>query len=161
MLTVKPPCPQCQHFLAGIEFLKKTVMREAQMVIDEYEAEDELEFDGDILLYRGTPFTGTAQTTYPDGTLRSQRPYVEGFAEGVCREWHSNGQLSRDWLAVRGRTNGKKCEWHPNGTVKSIGYFCRGAELAYDEWDAEGTHIIERRLDPQSSLYKYAMKRDE
>lgn len=131
------------------------------MVIDENEAEDDLAFDGDILLYRGTPFTGIAQTTYPDGTLRTQWPYVNGFAEGMCREWHSNGQLSQEWLAVRGQIDGKSCEWHLNGAVKSIGHYSKGVELAYDEWDAQGTHVIERKIDPQSALYKYATERDK
>jgi antitoxin component YwqK of YwqJK toxin-antitoxin module len=64
--------------------------------------EDLFDFDDDVRLYEGKPFTGIAFGEYPNSKLKRELPYKDGFPEGLCREWHSNGQLEREWCAVRG-----------------------------------------------------------
>jgi antitoxin component YwqK of YwqJK toxin-antitoxin module len=127
------------------------------MIIDEAE----LDLDEDIRLYEGKPFTGIARAYHPDKSIRKELPFLNGFREGLCKEWHSNGCLHREWVAVRGVIDGKACEWHANGAMKSIAHYSRGVELSYEEWDDNGTLIMERQINKQSELYKYVSERQK
>jgi antitoxin component YwqK of YwqJK toxin-antitoxin module len=117
--------------------------------------DDELDFDEDQRILKGVPFTGIGFSEYPNGRLRGEAPYKDGFEEGVCRKWFPNGQLKREWLAVHGRATGTVTEWHENGKIKSIGEYEYGAELSYDEWSESGELTNHRQLDTASELFKY------
>ena len=121
------------------------------MTIDE----DDLDLDEDICLYQGQPFTGVAKAFHPNGRLKRELIFHDGFEQGPCRERYSNGQLQREWYAVRGVAEGKVCEWHETGQIKTIGNYSKGAELTFDEWDDAGRHVTHREIDWQSELGKY------
>jgi antitoxin component YwqK of YwqJK toxin-antitoxin module len=116
-----------------------------------------LEYDDDVRTLDGKPFTGIGFDVYPDGQLRSEVPYIEGFAEGIYREWHPNGVLKEEWQACHGCAEGIVKTWHDNGVIRSEEEVQFGAELAFDEWDREGRHIASRRIDEKSELFKYLL----
>ena len=122
------------------------------MTIDE----DALEFDEDVRLFEGQPFTGVARSVYPNGKVRNEMTFCHGFEDGVCRSWHSNGQLSREWHATRGVVNGKEYEWHESGAIKSVGYYVHGVELTFDKWNESGRLIENRSINWNTSLGAYA-----
>jgi len=117
--------------------------------------EDLFDFDDDLRLYEGKPFTGIAFGEYPNSRLKRELPHRDGFPEGLCREWHPNGQLECEWFAVRGRAVGKIKEWFENGTIQSIGEYEYGIEMRYEQWDKTGTKTIDREIRTDSKLYEY------
>ncbi len=117
--------------------------------------EEELDWDGDISVLKGTPYTGKAYMSFPNGAVKREVLFKEGFEEGLCREWHKNGNLRREWIAQRGVPIGKVTEWHENGVVKSVGEYEFGAELKYEEWDESGELVQSRQIDEASELFKY------
>jgi antitoxin component YwqK of YwqJK toxin-antitoxin module len=125
------------------------------MIVDE----DDLDYDEDVSLYEGKPFTGTLRAYHSDGSIRKEAPYLDGFAEGLCKEWHFNGLLRREWSVSRGAIDGKECVWHANGNARSIAHFSKGIELDYEEWDEGGAIVTRRTIDKNSVLYKHAKKR--
>jgi|SRR5689334_8904002 MORN repeat protein len=116
--------------------------------------EDDLEWDEDMRLLAGTPFSGVGFALYDDGSLRSESPYRDGFEEGTCREWHPNGRLRREWNAVRGCAT-ELTEWHENGVVKCAGRYEYGAEIEYREWDDAGALLVHRQIDETTELFAY------
>lgn len=120
--------------------------------------EECLEYDGDVSVFRGEPFSGTAFLEYPDGAPRRETPYKDGFEHGICREWHPNGQLQREWTAIHGRAEGQVTEWHANGQTRSIGVYEKGVELSFAEWDETGALVIKREIDPSSTQFAYLQK---
>lgn len=123
------------------------------MTIDD----DDVEFDGDIVLFRGQPLNGDVQEHYWNGTLKRESNYLNGFKEGCCREWHNNGSLSCEWHSKRGVIDGKKCEWHSNGNIKFLAFYSNGIEIICDEWDEHENHKSHREINRNSDLYKYAI----
>jgi antitoxin component YwqK of YwqJK toxin-antitoxin module len=122
-------------------------------------AEDLIEWDGDIRLYNGQPFTGVGFSLNQNGQLELERHYKDGFEEGLCREWYSNGQLELEYFAIRGLANGRLTKWHKHGQVKSIDLCEHGIVTKYEEWDESGTSIKKGELDKKSVLYSELERR--
>lgn len=117
--------------------------------------ENALSYDNeDALLYEGKLFTGIGYAEYPDGTLRREVKYVRGFPQGVCHEWHKNGQLRKEWYAEPSVAPSKTTEWYEDGHIKSSCIREHGIELEYKEWDKEGNLIVERKLNEDSPMHK-------
>src|SRR5947209_5600931 len=100
--------------------------------------EGELDFDEDLALYEGRPFTGIAECSNANESLLRQAYYRDGFEEGTCRDWYPNGQIKLEWFAVRGTIHGKSTEWHDNGAPKSVASYIHGVEISYEEWSPSG-----------------------
>jgi antitoxin component YwqK of YwqJK toxin-antitoxin module len=131
--------------------------KSSRLIIDENDAEDDIEFDGDMLRYQGQPFTGTMQAHHINHVLAGEWEYLNGFTEGLCREWYDNGQLSEECHSVRGLMEGKGCEWHKNGVLKSVSHALHGVRLEVDEWDDAGLLIKHWVIDKESALYRHAL----
>jgi antitoxin component YwqK of YwqJK toxin-antitoxin module len=129
------------------------------MKTDQRVNEDDLDWDDDLSVLDSTPYSGTAFLLYPDGSLKREVTYQNGFEEGDCREWHPNGNLRREWLAERGRATGNVKEWHADGTVKSVGEYEFGVELQYDEWNESGDLVAHRRIDENTRSFKYSQRK--
>lgn len=117
--------------------------------------DDDLGWDGDQRVHGGTPYSGSAYLLHPDGSLALRVTYRDGFEEGICREWHPNGELKREWFAGRGRATGKIEEWHAGGKIRSVGVYEFSAEIRYDEWDESGNLIGHRQIDENTALFDY------
>ena len=118
-------------------------------------SEDELEFRGDKRFLFGAPFSGVGFALYPNGQLSMETPYVDGWAEGLCREWHENGQLASERVVSRGRSNGHYLEWRQTGEIKVRAKYELGIELEYNEWSETGELITSRKMDPTAPNSQY------
>jgi antitoxin component YwqK of YwqJK toxin-antitoxin module len=116
---------------------------------------EQLEFDEDMCMLDGAPYSGFAYANYPDGTLERELSFEVGLKSGPCKTFFPNGQLSRQWIANRGAAHGEVREWYSSGQLKSVGNYEFGVELSYDEWDGSGMLIASRRIDKDSELMKY------
>jgi len=117
--------------------------------------DEELEWDDDVTIYEGNPFSGIAYRNYPNGNCEFEFQYVNGFRQGIQREFFDNTDVKEEWVAERGAAIGEVKKWHNNGQLKSVGNYEFGAELSYDEWDIGGKLIESRRIDKDSELMKY------
>ena len=125
------------------------------------EDDDTIEFDGDVRLVNGTPLTGIAFAEYDNSTLKREIPFYEGFPHGTCKEWHSNGQLMKQWECQNGMIIGQAFEWFDDGKIKSRSNFDLGIELEYSEWNRGGELVDERKIDTGSEMYRYYRNRKQ
>lgn len=84
--------------------------------------------------------------------------YVDGFPEGRCREWHENGQISKEWLAERSVAPSKTTEWYGNGQIKSLCLREYGVELEYQEWSQDGELVTKRTLIESSPMHQVLLR---
>jgi antitoxin component YwqK of YwqJK toxin-antitoxin module len=117
--------------------------------------EELLDWDEDLSVLDGVPFTGIGYLEDKNGHLISEIPYLNGFPEGCCKKWFANGQLKMEWFAVHGNASGKVTEWYENGVVRSIGIYEQGVELEYTEWDTNGDLVTKRTIKSNSPLKDY------
>ncbi|MCA9114130.1 MAG: hypothetical protein KDA79_03535 [Planctomycetaceae bacterium] len=117
--------------------------------------EEELDWDDDVTILNGTPYSGIGFLEYSDGSLKRKVTYRDGFEEGLCQEWYADGSLKREWVAERGRVKGELKEWHENGAVKCIGKYEFGVEIQYDEWNKSGDLMVHRTLEEGTALAEY------
>ena len=82
---------------------------------------------GDVLLYEGSPYTGTKSEFYPDGQKRAEMYYKNGRRFGISNAWHENGQK---WVRAdfkNGLPEGRLIIWYESGLVKKVdAYFEEG-----------------------------------
>jgi antitoxin component YwqK of YwqJK toxin-antitoxin module len=123
--------------------------------------EELLDYDDDQSLHEGLPFTGIGYLEYPDRSLKKESIYVDGYEQGLCREWYPNKQLKREWTADHGTAVGEVKTWYEDGKIKSIALYEFGIEILFKEWDERGILTAKREIDINSELYEYLMtKRD-
>ena len=97
---------------------------------------DELE-DNEMggFMRNGELFTGIAVSYYPDGKIESRRPCLNSLPHGLCRWWHSNGQLQHEWTAYRGVAHGWETYWYQSGKIAKQKYSEFGQPLEWTEYD--------------------------
>jgi antitoxin component YwqK of YwqJK toxin-antitoxin module len=120
--------------------------------------EDNLHYENDALVLSGELFTGIGYADFSNGELRREVHYVNGFPEGLCREWHENGQISKEWLAERAVAPSKTTEWYENGQIKSLSLREHGVELEYKEWSQDGELVVERALVEGSPMHQVLLR---
>lgn len=109
---------------------------------------DDVEFDDQLALVGGKPFTGVIFALHPGGQPEAELNYREGLPEGLQQEWYANGQLERKWIAVRGKGSSEAHEWYVDGAPKS---FRRNIDLwpvEIKEWDGHGNLVVDERRSP-------------
>ena len=115
---------------------------------------DELDLgDEQLITWKGQPFTGVAIEFFPDGTLCSEVPHLDGVRHGLVRAWHRSGQLMEEKSLRHGGLHGYAREWDAQGRLISerIGEF--GIETSERRWDEQGRLIKEWHISPNDSLY--------
>lgn len=120
--------------------------------------EDDLHYENDALTLDGEPFTGIGYAEFPNGKLRREVTYVNGFPEGHCCEWYENGQISKEWIAERGVASSKTTEWYENGQIKSLCIREHGVELEYKEWSKDADLVTERNLVEGSPMHQVLLR---
>ena len=111
--------------------------------------DDLLEYDGDVRLWNGKPFTGIGYDEYPNGQLEYENNYRDGLPVGLQREWFPNGQIKKEVHAISGLGSSKVTIWHANSQIQlNIGYLlgnrftyerissCRRSGLSFYFFDA-------------------------
>ena len=121
--------------------------------------EDDLDWDEDVSVYEGAPYSGRARQFFPDGSIKRELVYVDGFGLGRCREWYPSGRLRREWNATRGVPEGEVREWHENGSLKSVSLIEFGAEVRFTAWNSAGDLVANRELSGDSELMRYIEQR--
>lgn len=99
---------------------------------------DSIEFDDQLALVEGRPFTGTVFATHPDGRTSAEYAYVEGLPDGLQLEWYPNGQLESRSVAIRGKGSSEVTYWYENGQMKSQRFDKDGWPAEVKEWDPDG-----------------------
>jgi hypothetical protein len=78
----------------------------------------DVEWDDDQrLIVDGVPFSGEAVTYNWLDEVTSLATYVEGFREGVQREWYDGGQLKSEMTVRNGRMVGAARWWGRDGNL--------------------------------------------
>lgn len=108
--------------------------------------DNDLEFDDDLALLDGVPFTGIVYADYPDGGREVEFNYVAGLPSGIQRSWHPNGQLESEAKAIRGRGSAWSREWHPNGVMRLEQINDDLRPIRIREWSEDGTLLCD--MDP-------------
>ena len=101
-----------------------------------------LEFDDDLALLDGIPFTGIVRSQFPDGMLEYSGRYRDGLREGLNERWYPNGQIFNRGIAIRGAGSSETWTWYPDGTLRSDRRNGdRGFPSDLRSWDANGDEI--------------------
>jgi len=80
---------------------------------------DKIEFDDQLALCDGKPFSGVIFADYPSGQTEILYRYERGLPSGLQQRWYSNGQLEEEWEAVRGSGALWSKKWYENGQMQS------------------------------------------
>lgn len=106
---------------------------------------DRLEYDDELALLNGEPFSGIVYSEYDNGMLELEFNYVEGLPSGLQKQWFRNGQIERVSMARRGNGSSRIEYWHENGVKKIERTSDENNILTYyREWDEEGNLIHQR-----------------
>ncbi len=117
---------------------------------------DELELvvsDDQYMFWNGKPFTGVAVEFYPDGTLCSEVPHLNGLEHGLKRAWHPSGQLRKESNLWNGGLHGYRREWDEQGRLVSEALGELGICIAEKQWNEQGRLIRDWHIGPTDSLY--------
>ena len=104
---------------------------------------DAVEFDDDLALLNGIPFSGIIYANYSDDTPEAEYYYVEGLRAGLQKRWHPNGQIEAEWEAVRGKGSAWSRQWYANGSLKSERVNMDNRPVLVREWSEEGDLLSE------------------
>jgi antitoxin component YwqK of YwqJK toxin-antitoxin module len=64
------------------------------------------------------PFTGCAYQDYQNGTRAAENNFVNGYQEGLQRQWFPNGQLKSEEKFLNNVQHGGCLEWYENGILR-------------------------------------------
>lgn len=80
--------------------------------------------------------------SYPNGKMKVQGKYHNGFMDGKWTEWYENGQLKSIQNFKNGIPIGKQEFWNENGQKKEEKEFNTQHKLLYlKRWNAEGKKV--------------------
>ena len=123
------------------------------MQVRRHEDEPGFEYVDDALNFNEEPYTGVVFSEYPNGAVRQEIVYADGFPCGLCKAWYENGQLSKEWFAKRAAAPDRTTAWHENGTTKEVVIREHGIEIERREWDARGNLLLERKLGESDPMH--------
>lgn len=106
---------------------------------------DDVEFDDQLALVGGEPFSGVIYSMHPNGQLESESLYVEGLPDGLQQEWYANGQLEKRAIAIRGKGSSSSQYWYPDGKPKSYRRDIDQWPVEIKEWDEQGRLVIDEQ----------------
>lgn len=94
--------------------------------------------------YQGKPFTGVAESFYPNGVKAKETSFRAGKKQGISRKWFSDGQISFEAQYLRNRLHGMAKTWWKNGQLRSWAQFNKGIlEGTVKEWYKSGAKFKE------------------
>ncbi|PTL79682.1 toxin-antitoxin system YwqK family antitoxin [Vitiosangium sp. GDMCC 1.1324] len=117
---------------------------------------DELELvvsDDQYMFWKGQPFTGIAVEFFPDGTLQSEVPHVDGIEHGLVRVWRPSGQLCKEENLWYGGLHGYERMWDEQGRLISERIGELGIAIAEKRWDEQGRLTRDWHIGPKDNLY--------
>lgn len=98
---------------------------------------DEGELDGIQRKYHNTYRKKKGEVTLKNNLLK-ESPYQKGLCHGICREWHLNGKLKKEYRMENGILQGEYKVYNGRGTLFSMTMFEAGI---MKEMVIEGTKL--------------------
>jgi antitoxin component YwqK of YwqJK toxin-antitoxin module len=78
----------------------------------------------------GKPYTGYAFATFPmNGRVSYEYNLVDGYQEGVQKQWYESGQLLSEQYFSNNTPNGRCLEWHENGILRFEAEYNMGTKI--------------------------------
>ncbi|TRW18248.1 toxin-antitoxin system YwqK family antitoxin [Glacieibacterium frigidum] len=99
---------------------------------------DDLEFDDDLALLNGVPFTGIVFSMHPNGRLEAETRYTDGLPDGLSEWFYPDGRLESRNIAVRGRGSSESWNWHPNGVLAEYRRDENQRPVELRKWNEQG-----------------------
>jgi antitoxin component YwqK of YwqJK toxin-antitoxin module len=93
------------------------------------------------------PYTGCAYQIYPNNVQASENNFLNGYKEGIQKQWYQNGQLLIVQSFLNNVPNGKCLEWHENGVLRFEAEYDRGEKLWSKSYNEKGELIKQYPLD--------------
>jgi antitoxin component YwqK of YwqJK toxin-antitoxin module len=117
---------------------------------------NELEPDetGSWMLHDGILFSGVGYENWPDGKLKSETPYRDGYRHGVDREWYPSGQLKSEQHFENGGAHGTSRQWYESGALKSDETYERTILVSRREYDVNGQLTEDFKLTADHPNYR-------
>jgi antitoxin component YwqK of YwqJK toxin-antitoxin module len=120
---------------------------------------DNLEYDDNLFLLDGKPFTGLAVQHDEQGRKMCEIPLVEGVYHGTARSWYADGALKGEEHNERGLLNGIRKEWFPDGRLKREETWEYGWTMKLIEWNERGDVVKFYELGPTDGMYEEIVRR--
>ena len=119
---------------------------------------DEVEYDGDLILYSGEPFTGIGYEETQSGVLISEIAYKKGLPHGPGKLWYRSGQPKAVTNNHRGLSHGVSTFWYENGELKEENSAEFGITLWKKCWDERGTMVEDYTIEKGSGQWRLLEK---
>lgn len=120
---------------------------------------DNIEYgDEDAMFMDGKLFTGVAYEVYDNGQVREETSYVNGYENGLCRDWYRNGQLKEEHVALPGRPADLSTGWHEDGALSYVIKREFGVRVSHQAWDGHGKLLVDEQLEPGSANHTELLK---
>jgi hypothetical protein len=110
--------------------------------------------DNQLITWKDQPFTGIAVEFFPNGTLCSEVPHLDGVRHGLLRAWYPSGQLREEASLWQGGVHGYKREWDEQGRLISEMIGELGIRTAEKTLDDQGRLIRDWHIGPNDDMYE-------
>lgn len=107
-----------------------------------------------LYYYDGSPFTGVAFTTYPNGSPMSEAEYKDGLFNGVSRGWWESGKLEAESNYAFGALHGISRMWHASGQLAEEEEHEHAILVRSKKWDEAGKLVEEFELKESDPGYQ-------
>jgi antitoxin component YwqK of YwqJK toxin-antitoxin module len=107
---------------------------------------DELDFFQDDMgawyyTLNDEPYSGKALKKLPDGRILSERYFLNGYFEGIQKEWYLNGQLKNEENMKNNIQHGLCRSWFENGNLSFEAEVNLGRVVWKKRYDVQGNII--------------------
>jgi antitoxin component YwqK of YwqJK toxin-antitoxin module len=121
---------------------------------------DRLAYDEESggFLLDGEPFTGVGFSLYPDGSVRSEIAYRDGFFDGASKKWSADGILTGEQHFRRGAAHGEARKWRESGQLAEEGHYEYGIPISIKTWDADGAVTKDFKLTETNPNYQSLLR---
>jgi antitoxin component YwqK of YwqJK toxin-antitoxin module len=105
----------------------------------------DLDFDGELFLFEGKPFSGVCVEYYKNGKKKEETHYKNGEMNGLKTKWYESGNKEEEIRYKDGLIIGLWVEYYENGRKKFEREYGEGAGhiVLCSQWHADGTKAIE------------------
>lgn len=86
----------------------------------------------------GKPYSGYAYALFPDGKLSYEYNLVNGYQEGVQRQWYQSGQLKTEYGMKENIYHSLAKSWYENGVLRYEAEYNMGKEIWSKGYDEQG-----------------------
>jgi antitoxin component YwqK of YwqJK toxin-antitoxin module len=111
---------------------------------------DDIECDGDAVIYQGKLFTGILYELFSDGTLAYEEEHTNGFpngfykVSGYCKYWWQNGNKKSENIYSSEEEISNWTEWYENGSLKEFIQTSKTEGILHKKrWNINGVLIEE------------------